>query len=253
MDRFREILNNLGIQQSAQRVYVSLVKDGEATANVLAKRTGITRPSVYDQIKELRKKDLVVERAVGGKTFFAASDVRRIDAMLGDRIERLSSDRELLADTLASFMKQAKTVQPKIKFFEGKEGAQQLMKDILWHDDITLSIFWPYQQMREILGDDFLQWFNERRVKRHIAVKTIWPNKERKSKDHIFVENDTYVTRKYAQPNQVCDMGYMVYDNKVAFISSTKEAFGFIVESKEFAALTTMQFESLWKEAKVEK
>lgn len=253
MDKFREILNDLGIQQSAQRVYVSLVKDGEATANVLAKRTGITRPSVYDQIKELRKKDLVIERAIGGKTFFSASDVRRIDAMLGDRIEKLSSDRKLLADTLASFMKQTKAVQPKIKFFEGKEGAQQLMKDILWYDDITLSIFWPHEQMREILGDDFLQWFNERRVKRHIAVKTIWPDKERKSKENIFAGNDKYVTRRYAKPSQACDMGYLVYDDKVAFISSAKEAFGFIVESKEFATLTTMQFEALWAESKEQK
>lgn len=249
MDKLREVLNHLGIPQSAQRVYLSLLEDGEATAHVLAKRTGVTRPSVYDQIKELRSKDLVAERAVGGTTFFAASDVRRLDAMLKDRIENLSNDRATLTATLASLTKQANAVQPKIRFFEGKEGVQQLMKDMLWHDNITLAIFWPHQQMRDILGDEFLQRFNERRIKQKIAIKTIWPDKEKKAKDNIFAGNDLYVIKKYARPDQARDMGYLVYDDKVAFISSSKEAFGFIVESKEFAALTLMQFEALWASA----
>ena len=45
-------------------------------------------------------------------------------------------------------------------------------------------------------------------------------------------------------------MGYIIYDKKVAFISSHKESFGFIVESVEFAGLQKMQFDILWNAAK---
>jgi hypothetical protein len=45
-------------------------------------------------------------------------------------------------------------------------------------------------------------------------------------------------------------MGYWIYENKVAFISSTKEAFGFIVESKEFVEMLSSQFELVWKASK---
>ena len=45
-------------------------------------------------------------------------------------------------------------------------------------------------------------------------------------------------------------MGYWIYGNKVAFISSKKEAFGFIIESKELAEMLSSQFEVMWKLSK---
>jgi sugar-specific transcriptional regulator TrmB len=226
MDKLKKILESLGISRSAQEVYLSLISSGEATAHMLAKRTGITRPSVYDQLKELRAKDLVAERAVDGTTFFAPSDIRRLDAMLEERIESLHSDREILTETLPMLLKQTRGIQPKIRFFEGQKGVQQMMKDILWSDDVSLNIFWPYTQMLDILGVDFLKWFNERRITHKIAIRTIWPNDPQVSKNNIFAGSDLYVTRRYARNNQSSDMGYLAYDDKTAFVSSTKEAFG---------------------------
>lgn len=45
-------------------------------------------------------------------------------------------------------------------------------------------------------------------------------------------------------------MGYWIYGDKVVCISSRKESFGFIIESREFAELLCAQFEVLWKQAK---
>jgi hypothetical protein len=44
-------------------------------------------------------------------------------------------------------------------------------------------------------------------------------------------------------------MGYTIYGDKVSFVSSNKEVFGFIVQSAEFAALMKMQFDVLWSQA----
>ncbi len=41
-------------------------------------------------------------------------------------------------------------------------------------------------------------------------------------------------------------MTQYVYDNKVAIISSRKENYGVIIESREFADLQSMLFEMLW-------
>jgi hypothetical protein len=43
------------------------------------------------------------------------------------------------------------------------------------------------------------------------------------------------------------DMGYWLYEDKVAFLSSEKEGFGFVVQSKDFANLMKVQFEEIWK------
>ena len=41
-------------------------------------------------------------------------------------------------------------------------------------------------------------------------------------------------------------MASIIYNNKVAFISSVGESFGFIVESKEFVDQEKIKFSALW-------
>lgn len=242
-------LTDLGLIQSARTVFISLLTDGEATARVLTKRTGLTRPSVYDQLRDLRNRGLVFERDIEGKTFFTATEVSKLDGLLRDKIEELETSRETLLEDLPSLLAQAQSVQPKIQFFEGKEGVQQMMKDMLWHDGETVKSFWPYRQMVEIMGEEFLGWFNQRRIKRNIHIDSIWPHTEKKL-PNIFSEVDTYVTKRFALPNQKPKMSYLIYGDKTIFISSSKEAFGFLVQSVEFADLMEMQFAALWKTAK---
>lgn len=249
MENIKDILAGINIPYPAQKVYVSLLEKGKASARTLSLRTGITRTSVYDQIKVLRDKGLVVELFIGGTTFFEINDVRKLSSLLNDQVEKLTSQKEFLAKNLHSLINRSKTSQPKVKFFEGRDGVQQLLRDLLWYENISLCLYWPYNEMLNFLGKDFLQWFSERRAKRKISVKTIWGN-HAKTKNHIFIDDGKDVQRRYMNEKSLPEMGYMIYDNKVAFISSQKESFGFIVESSEFVALQKMQFNVLWKTAK---
>ena len=250
MDIIDGILEELGIAESARLVYLSLLQHGETTARLLAERTGITRPSVYDQIKLLKKYDLVVERDIDGKTFFGAGDVRQVSHILGDHIERLEIGKNLFDKNLSELVAQTHTVQPKIRFFEGKEGVQQMLKDMLWYEDITVSMCWPFTHMLSVLGKDYLEEFSKRRVRDRIALRTIWAHGERDKKKNSFTGVDTLVERRYAKAGQAFRMSYSIYDDKVVFISSAKEAYGFVVQSKEFAELMFMQFELLWNNSK---
>lgn len=249
MKMLETALVNLGLIQSARTVYTSLLLEGDTSARLLAKRTGLTRPSVYDQLKDLRNRGLVVERDVEGKTLFSATEVSRLDGLLRDKIELLEASRNALEEDLPALLAQAQSVQPKIQFFEGTEGVQQLMKDMLWFDDIIVKAFWPYREMVEILGEDFLSWFNERRIKRQIHIHSIWPHADKKI-SNIFTGQDDFVTKRYALPTQKTKMSYLIYGDKTIFISSTNEAFGFLVQSAEYAKLMEVQFDSLWSTAK---
>ncbi|MEI6649826.1 MAG: helix-turn-helix domain-containing protein [Candidatus Moraniibacteriota bacterium] len=249
MESIKSVLTDIGVAPAAQEVYIALLEQGEATARVVAHRTSITRTSVYDHIKTLNEYGLVTERLIEGAATFAISDVRRLSALLDDRMDRLASRKLALEKNLASLIRKSASVQPKIRYFEGEEGAKQLLKDILWYDDIPLSLYWPYEQMLDLLGTKFLLWFNERRLARNIPIKTIWAADKGKKTVSIF-DDGADVERRYLSRKNAPTMGYVIYDQKVAFISSNKESFGFIVESTEFAALQKLQFESLWAAAK---
>lgn len=250
MQPIKDILTSIHVPAPAQTIYLALLENGQATARTLAHRTGITRTSIYDQIKILRAKGLIVERSIEGSTLFEIGDARQLSILLGDQAEQLHAQQTYLEKNLAALIDKSQSLQPKIRFFEGPDGVKQLLKDILWHDDVTLYLYWPYAQMLDFLGEDFLLWFSARRTAHGIPIKTIWGHSSGKIKKHIFAMDDADVERRYLMQKDVSSMGYIIYDNKVAFISSTKESFGFIVESVEFASLQKMQFDILWKTAK---
>jgi sugar-specific transcriptional regulator TrmB len=250
MDKIREILDGIKVPFPAQKAYIALLNEGKASARTLSHRTGITRTSIYDQLKVLLSKGLVVERDIGGTTFFEAGDVRQLAVLLEDQAEKLASQKEYLAKNMSSLVKKVQSVQPKVRFFEGSDGVRQLHKDILWHDGITLFVYWPYEHMLHFFGKDFLLWFNAKRKARKIILKTIWGSPTGKIQKNIYADDGPDVERKYLKQKNIPAMGYMIYENKVAFISSHKESFGFIVESVEFASLQKMQFDALWKTAK---
>jgi len=250
MENIQEILSGINIPFPAQKIYISLLEQGQATAHTLSLRTGITRPSVYDQLKILRAKGLIVERATQGTTLFEIGDVRQLSILLDDQVGKLNAQQKYLSKNLETLIDKSQSVQPKIRFFEGRDGVKQLLRDILWHDNITLYLYWPYEEMLNILGKDFLLWFSARRQIRNIPIKTIWGHPTGKIKKHIFIDDGKDVERRYLIQKNIPPMGYIIYDKKVAFISSQKESFGFIVESTEFANLQKMQFDILWKSAK---
>jgi len=250
MKNIKEILADIDVPVPARKIYVDLLEEGGATARTISLRTGITRTSIYDHIKTLRAKGLIVEKYVEGKTFFEAGDARQLSILLDDRIDKLHSQRSFLDQNLSALLEKSKAVQPKIRFFEGEEGVKQLLKDILWYDDITLQIYWPYEQMLDFLGKEFLLWFSQKRQAHNISLKTIWGRNSQKKGSHIFTEDDSDVERRYLVQKKLSPMSYLIYAEKVAFISSHKESFGFIVESAEFTSLMRMQFETLWDVAK---
>jgi sugar-specific transcriptional regulator TrmB len=248
MNTIENILTTLGISENAQRVYIALVTSGESTPRLLAGRLSMSRPSVYDQITYLKERGLVAIRDLENKTFVAPSDIEVLARMLKERrieIEKEEKDLALVADSLK---KQTRTSAPRIKFFEGTEALQQALHDILWSSKTDMVALWPYEEMLAMLGKEFLVSFNEKRIRQKISLKTLWVGKQKNIKN-IWEDNDTGIERRHL-PHTDVGMGYTIYEDKVIFISSKKECFGFIISSHDFATMMRFQFEALWSTAK---
>ncbi len=235
-DTISAALRRLDMSDSEQVIYLSLLREGRATARLLADRTGLTRPSVYDQLKKLIALNLVVELDVEGKAYFAAGDIKHLDALLGDRIDRLEQSRQFLLEALPDIEAGLDTVVPKSRFFEGEDGLKQLMKDLMWHDGVLVEATWNDTEIKKIYDGAFLRWWNERRTARKIKITWLCPKGSKKTATPDFYNSslDTIVPTSHAKEPL---MTRLVYATKVACISSQNEAFGFIVESGEFKKL----------------
>lgn len=241
------ILKDLDLAPTSSKIYRDLLEHGETTARLLSERLQITRPSTYDHLAILKKKGLVVEFKRDTTTFFALDDVRQVGNALKEKIAVLADHEKMFATMLPQLLKESRTETPRIKFFEGKEGLVYLINDVLWSKGETILTMWPHAEMQRVLDKDFLIRFNDKRIREKISVHALWPFNEKPSIDYIWSGKDFLTKRKYAPKGMQWSMGYTIYGDKVSFISSDKEVFGFIVQSQEFVTLMKLQFEALWK------
>jgi sugar-specific transcriptional regulator TrmB len=244
--QLESILSTLGLPPASQKIYRELLEHGETTARLLSEKLSITRPSTYDHLNYLVKRGLVVEKKKENKTYFAADDVRHIEHALTDSIEKLQAEKKLFTEMLPMLLKDSATEAPRIKFYEGKEGLTYLVNDVLWSTGETVYTMWPHAEMLKVLGEDILIRFNARRIQEKIRIHALWPFDAKPGKDYIWNGKDALMERRYAPKDVSFRMGYTIYGDKVSFISSHREVFGFIVQSKDFAELMCSQFKTVW-------
>ena len=253
MALLRKTFEDLGLSSTTHDIYMQLMEKGACSARILADRINIPRTSVYEHLKLLIQKGLVVERFDEGKKIFSIDDPKNLPNLIDKEIESLQGERKRVADLLPSHLTKENTIEPKIKFYSGVEGVRHVLNDCKWQNDIATMAFWPIAEMINLLGDDFFDDLNRRRIKQNIYIRGIWPHgKGVKVKDHPFMGTGSEFLRELREAPKFMDwnMGYWIYGDKVAFISSSKEAFGFTIHSKDFCEMLTTQFEAVWRQSK---
>ncbi|MEI8223965.1 MAG: helix-turn-helix domain-containing protein [bacterium] len=246
-------LSQFGLRDDEIKTFVFLLENGQQTAGVLAKKTGLSRPSLYGFLRKLKEMGLVTESQKNGiKTFFACSQ-EKLEKLFQEKIEELEQGRETVKKVYEMVSMNGILTNPKFQLFEGKEGLKQILKDMLLYRDLETKSYWPIQAMVEILGEGFFKELNRERIKRRLYTKAIWPESQKLDiKKHPYLGFGKAFMReiRIAPKNISFSMGYWIYGNKVACISSKKEAFGFIIESKELVEMLSSQFELMWYASK---
>lgn len=248
------LLSKLGFNDGEIKTYLFVLESGEQTAGFIAQRLGLPRPSIYGFLERLISKGLIIESKKNSVKTFTASPVEKIGQIFDQEIDDLRSNKNNFNKILPELIKgQGKTFTPKFQLFEGKENVKNIIKDVLLYRNLETESYWPIKAMIDILGADFFRYFNKERIRRNIYIRAIWPDKQKvdiKKYPYLGVGENFLREIRTAPKDVNFEMGYWIYENKVSFISSKKECFGFIIESKEFADMMKSQFNSIWKVSK---
>jgi len=246
-------LEKLGLKDEEIKTFLYLLENGEQTAGNLAKKTGLSRPSLYGFLKKLQSSGLIVESQQNGIKTFLTCKEEQIKNILDEKIKELEKGKNEIQNFFSELKKGAVITSPKFQFFEGRGGIQHLLRDIFLYHNIETKTYWPIKAMIDLLGEEFFKHLNKERIKRGIYNRAIWPQSQKvdiKSHPYLGV-GENFIREIRLAPKEVeFSMGYWIYENKVVFVSSKKESFGFIIESKEFVEMLSSQFEVLWKLSK---
>ncbi len=243
-------MEKLGLRDEEITTFLALLEYGEIAAGDLAKKTGISRPSLYGFLKKLQSLGLAVESQKNGVKIFHASKREKIAAVLDERIAELEKGKLEIEKAFLEVQKGQVPRSPKFQLFEGKDGVKEILKDMLLYRNIETKAYWPIKAMIGALGEDFFKSLNRERIRRNIYTRAIWPEHQKVDirKNPFLGVGEKFLREIRIAPREIdFEMGYWIYENKVAFISSKKESYGFIVESRELAEMLSSQFEMIWK------
>lgn len=244
---YKELIN-LGFSQKEASVYLALLSLGKRTVSPIARTAQINRTTVYDILSSLEVKGLV---SVSGKEPLQEYVAESPDKILSMLEAQIKKDQAILqkAQNLVPQLKSLHNVsdRPKVRFYEGKEGLEQVYEDTLTSRE-AIRAYATYDDMEKALPGYFPKYFY-RRAKKGIKIRAIFP----KTKEGVnLAEKNAEQLRKTAivpLKDFYFSPEINIYDNKV-MIASWKEKLGIIIESKEIADAMKTIYELAWAEAK---
>ena len=146
-----------------------------------------------------------------------------------------------------------KNADPRFTLYKGKAQLQNILSDMTLYEGQTHHTLWPIRLMMDVLGEDYFFKSNTMRIKKRIFIKAIWPEKHAVDfNKHPYMGCGPGYCREIRLAPAAIDtrLGYWIYGNQVAVLSSIEECFGFIVESQEFADMMRMQHQVVWEQSK---
>jgi len=246
-----DIFQKINLNKEQLDIYVALFENGPGKVSDLYKRLKIPRSSFYGLLDGLLKQGLISQSEKLGVKIWQAEDPEKIKEIFEDKINDYEQIKNSLDNILPEIINRKKIdyKAPHFKYFEGKEEVKYILKNMLLYKNIETFTLWPIKNAIEVLGKDFFIEHNKKRIRRDIYVKSIWPqDKVVDLRQNIFLGVGDKFKReiRLAPKNITYSMGYWIYGNKAAFLSSQKEMFGFIIESIELVELLRVQFDLLW-------
>ncbi|MDZ7799126.1 MAG: helix-turn-helix domain-containing protein [Patescibacteria group bacterium] len=248
----KEFLRQFNLRRIEIELFEKLFFEGEMTASTLAKKVNISRTSVYDLLEKMIDKGLIFESPKAGVNQYAVKNPEKLNILLSEKEKEFEKARKSFK-SLEKLYKNDSIKEPSLQIYHGQSALQQMMKDMLLYRDIKVRAYWPIMKMIKILGKSFLIKFHQERIARNISLKTIWPASQIPSiKKYPFLGIDKENKRKVKiAPKSVnFSLGYVIYGSTVRFLSSSKENYGFLIESEELSKMMKGQFDIVWQQAK---
>lgn len=243
-------LKTVGLSDNEVSTYLALLELGKGTVSEISRKATLNRTTGYDVLNRLTTKRLISISGKEPKQEYVAESPDQLERFIAEEFERKQSELNEVRKIIPE-LKSIHNVlnRPKIRFYEGKDGLEQVYEDTLTsHEEI--KAFASVEDVHKALPGYFPNYY-KRRAKKDIPIRAIFTdNKEGKElakhdkeekRTSLFVPEGKY--EFHPEIN--------IYDNKI-MIASWREKLGIIIESAEIADAMKKIYELAWIGAKQE-
>lgn len=126
-------LIEFGFSDKEANVYLAMMELGPASVQEIAKKAGVNRATTYVMIEALKRRGLMSCVEKGKKTVFAAESPEHLLGIVRNELRLIEDKKSRLEDLMPQFLGLFNSMEdkPKVRYFEGEEGANACREVIL--------------------------------------------------------------------------------------------------------------------------
>ncbi|MDO8524410.1 MAG: helix-turn-helix domain-containing protein [bacterium] len=241
MSEITKILTQFGLTSNQIKVYLALLELGEGKVGDIAKKAHILRPTTYEVLGQLEEVGVVNQHNRHNVRLHMAEPPIKLEKILESRKKAIHS----VLPELES-MYNTGGFKPKIRYYEGVEGYKTVYEDTLTVSGKRLFGILSMQDLFDTVGEKYMNDYTKCRIEKGIHLQVI--RSEAKESKPIWKNSEKeFRSLRFAPEDFVFPLTMYIYDNKVSLMSSRRENFGLIIESKEFMQTQKALFDVLWR------
>lgn len=239
---YKKALLAVGLTDKQAEVYLSCITHGAAKVPEIARRTELKRTTVYGIVDELVAMSLLLENYKGKTKEYTAQNPEELIHIMEEKSQLVAAQVSGLSDLFFT-----QHSNPKITSFAGREGLRKIYEDALKCKAKEIRQVVNVKDHVTVVGDAFIKDYIKRRVANGITAYDLHPKSGSIYTETRGTKNKDLKRKVRYLPPQIFHAAMiMIYDHKVAMISTKDENFGFLIESKEFANTIAAYFDFMW-------
>jgi len=229
-------LKEIGLSDSEAKIYLTLLKLGEASVVEISQSSGLHRTNIYDSLEKLKEKGFVSYLTKENKQFFRANSPENLLNYLKEK-----------ENSMLKLISELKEIQSKIEekivveVFKGEEGLKSILKEILRKKEEVIG-YSISGQLRKYLPK-FSEYYFMEQEKHKIKHRFIYTEK-------ITFPPSNYYNIKYLPKEFESTTINLCYGNIILNLIWEPEIVAIKIKSKPLADNFKKHFELLWKIAK---
>lgn len=242
-------LEKIGLSENEAKVYLAGLESGPSTAQMLAAKATVSRPTTYIMIESLIKRGLMSSFMKGKKNFFKAENPEGLGNLLDNELEKIQKRKQIFSELLPNLSKINTTagVSPRARVFEDLVGLVQLQEDLIEIASKTKLIYSmaAVDDARNFVSKKSMQPVWKRIQENKIRVKSIYTTSGA-PQEH---ESDLWEGRILPKEKFPFHGELTLYGNKATMITYGDKISAIQVEDESVSGLLKTMFELAWEEA----
>jgi len=235
---YTQTLRGLGLGEKEAAIYVAALELGSASAAAIAAKAGIQRTHFYDLSEKLLAGGFLNKAAHGTRSTFSAIDPSLLVELQEEKLKKL---KEVLPEFKALYNTTGQ--KPRISYFEGKEGIDQINEDTLRYKGEMIGFTTPRFVMIRTRSTG--KAFIKKRVAAGKRSRVIGEDSPEVRELQKHDREELRETRILSPSVFSSAVEIVLYGNKMAIVDY-KHQWGFIIEGTEIAQAMRMIFELVW-------